>query len=319
MTRQIKRFAIAALALVLMVSIPGRSSEIHVAAASGDVSRIKYILARDADKVNSRDREGVTPLHYAAAGGKNEAVLALLEKGAEIDAAAFSGATPLYLAAAEGNTETVRLLVRKGAEVVKSDKMGCAPVHAASGNGHLETVKFLVEKGARAEALCHKLNAAELAHALGYRDTVSFLESQGAKLRLHDSEVVREVGKLRQSEAIMNLKSLCTLQHAYHEKYKTYAPEFRLLDFKPAGNTRHAFFLDGDTIQPSIEGPFRLSREQRAFLNVSDRGFTALAAGNVDKDPDPDVWLINHDRNVKPLQNDVEEKAEKQDQETSNK
>ncbi len=295
------------------MSVSGRSAQIHVAAASGDVSRIEYILAHSPDMVNATDRDGVSPLHYAAAGGHREAVQALLDKGAEIDAAAFSGTTPLYLAAAEGELATVRLLLQKGADVVKTDEMGCAPVHAAAGNGHIEIVKLLVNRGARPEALCRSLNAAELAYALGYDDTVTYLKSQGVKVRSADPQVLRKISKLRQSELIVNLQRLCTLQKAYHQKHHAYSSTFRDLGFAPPGNTRHALFLPDEILQPRIGGPFQLSDKRSSMAEAGEKGFTALAAGDVDGDEGRDVWLVNDAQQATNLEDDVEEDMDKED------
>jgi len=306
MKRKLKRASLAAAALCFLFSLPGISAEVHVAAAEGDVSRLEYVLARDPDMANARDREGVSPLHYAASGGHEKAVLVLLEKGAKIDANTFSGATPLYLASAKGRTATVRLLIENGAAVNNTDKMGCIPLHAAAGNGHIDTVKLLIKKGARPEETCRSLNPAELAYALGHDEIADYLKTAGAAVRLGEPEVVREIGRLRQSEIVINLQELNKLQHAFHEKRGTFAASFEEIAFETQGNTRHALFLPGDSIQPRLGGPFRLSASQRSMLGAGEQGFTALAAGNVDNDAAGDVWLVN-DAGVKNVEDDVEE------------
>ena len=62
------------------------------------------------------DREGWTPLHYAATGPRPPAVALLLEKGAAVDARAPNGNTPLMMAAMYGQEDSVKLLLAKGAD-----------------------------------------------------------------------------------------------------------------------------------------------------------------------------------------------------------
>jgi len=64
------------------------------------------------------DREGWTPLHYAAASGADDIAALLLARGARIDATsprASGSFTPLMMAAREGQQDSARFLLSKGA------------------------------------------------------------------------------------------------------------------------------------------------------------------------------------------------------------
>jgi ankyrin repeat protein len=62
------------------------------------------------------ERDGWTPLHYAATGPQPATVAWLLERGARVDARSPNGTTPLMMAARYGSEESVDLLLRRGAD-----------------------------------------------------------------------------------------------------------------------------------------------------------------------------------------------------------
>jgi ankyrin repeat protein len=65
------------------------------AAQRGDVAEVKAIVHSHAEFIHQRDQFGATALHHAAFGGHRGVVQALVEQGAEINAADSQfGATP---------------------------------------------------------------------------------------------------------------------------------------------------------------------------------------------------------------------------------
>jgi ankyrin repeat protein len=68
------------------------------------------------------NRPGWTALHYAAAAGERDIVKLLLARHASIDAASPTGTTPLMLAAREGQEEVVKLLLEEGADAALKDQ-----------------------------------------------------------------------------------------------------------------------------------------------------------------------------------------------------
>lgn len=83
-----------------------------MAALRADIEAMKTLLARGAQV----QREGWTPLHYAASSPSDHPVRLLLELGAPIDARAPNGNTPLMQAARYGTEGSVALLLEKGAD-----------------------------------------------------------------------------------------------------------------------------------------------------------------------------------------------------------
>lgn len=91
-----------------------------MAALKGHVEWMQRLLSRGAKP----DKEGWTPLHYAATGPEFGAVALLLERGVRIDAASPNGSTALMMAAQYGPEESVALLLERGADASLRNRRG---------------------------------------------------------------------------------------------------------------------------------------------------------------------------------------------------
>ena len=99
--------------------------EFSVAGWNGMLGDLKRILAEHPDAVRwTDDRSGMTALHGAAAQCKTEAILFLLENGAEINARDDKGRTPLMHAAGNGGRDHLQPLLDAGADIAAVDKEG---------------------------------------------------------------------------------------------------------------------------------------------------------------------------------------------------
>ncbi len=91
-----------------------------MAALRGHAHWVQRLLERGA----ALEREGWTPLHYAASGPGTEATALLLDRGARIDAPSPNGSTALMLAARYAPEETVDLLLTRGANPKQRNQQG---------------------------------------------------------------------------------------------------------------------------------------------------------------------------------------------------
>ncbi|XP_005370373.1 B-cell lymphoma 3 protein [Microtus ochrogaster] len=99
--------------------------------------------------LEARNYEGLTALHVAVNTGCQEAVLLLLERGADIDAVDIkSGRSPLIHAVENNSLSMVQLLLLHGANVNAQMYSGSSALHSASGRGLLPLVRTLVRSGA---------------------------------------------------------------------------------------------------------------------------------------------------------------------------
>src|SRR6185295_4303611 len=67
---------------------------------------------------------GATPLHFAAEAGNADAINALLNAGADVNAKeSENGQTPLIFAASAGNVDAMKALIKHGADVNMPSKV----------------------------------------------------------------------------------------------------------------------------------------------------------------------------------------------------
>ena len=82
----------------------------------------------------------------AASYGHLDICRLLIDKGAQVEAKDRNGWTPLHWAAHQGHVETVRLLCDRGADVEVRDYRGWRPLHQAVQSGCISIMKELIEE-----------------------------------------------------------------------------------------------------------------------------------------------------------------------------
>jgi uncharacterized protein len=155
---------------------------------------IQKALSGGAD-VNTKDREGMTPLMHAALRGNPDIVDLLLQKKARVDVTDIFGVTALMQAAWAGHTVIVGKLMACGADpdlqstidIPRLKKKGVNALIGACMNGNLEVVKLLLARDAKVNQQdAEGQTALIFASKNGYPDVVELLLSQGAKTEIKD-------------------------------------------------------------------------------------------------------------------------------------
>lgn len=123
-------------------------SGLHKAAAEGDLGSIKSNLA-DGAVVNGRDAMGRTPFHVAAYQKQQDAMRALADAGADVNALEHQAYDAVTIAAVADDVETLKVAIALGNKAVNitSPYEGTALI-AAAHLGHDEVVRILIEAGA---------------------------------------------------------------------------------------------------------------------------------------------------------------------------
>ena len=131
-------------------------------------------------KVNARDEDGRTPLHWAAAHSTTPAVVkALLDAGAELSARDKDRATPLDLAARYSRTPAVvKTLLNAGAELNARIEGEIMPLHVAAARSETPAVvQMLLDAGANLNARTAGNGGTPLHWAARHSTTPAVLET----------------------------------------------------------------------------------------------------------------------------------------------
>ncbi|MGD8539919.1 MAG: ankyrin repeat domain-containing protein [Candidatus Aminicenantes bacterium] len=192
------------------------SDEIHDAAKKGDLEKIQKILRENPELLDTPDKSGFTPLHWAVIYGKKDMIEYLIGRGADIkghrealrgwtplQAALFAynndvadllvthgalndldreeGLTYLYQAASSGNASLIDKLVEKGMPATAQNKYGDTPLHKVAIKGHISAAEALLKNGADIDAKNLKGEAPiHVAELSGQAKMVAFFEGEGA-------------------------------------------------------------------------------------------------------------------------------------------
>jgi uncharacterized protein len=157
-----------------------------MAGRTGQIERVKALLA-DGAKVDSRDRNGDSPLNMAASKGNAALADTLITAGADVNLANLAGVTPLMGAAFSGNAELVRKLLAAGAKLEPVDRVKKNAATYAAGNGCTECLIELLRVGTQVNApLENDLTLLMWAAAYGGESSVRLLLARGADRNLKD-------------------------------------------------------------------------------------------------------------------------------------
>lgn len=148
--RQARNTTLVFVIHVLIATAVG-AGEIHTAAASGDLNKVRSLLDAAPQLLESTDGDGNTPLISACWGPpanipQETVARFLIDKGANINARNTSGGSPVYFSLR--SYDLTQRLVARGAEVNIRAYGGLTPLHQAASTGGLAVAKLLIDHGA---------------------------------------------------------------------------------------------------------------------------------------------------------------------------
>ncbi|XP_077994497.1 uncharacterized protein LOC144448217 [Glandiceps talaboti] len=210
---------------------------LHKAAEWGHLDVVKYFVSQCHFDVNMRSRDGITPLHLAAAYGNTDTVMFLLDHKALISLQSHYRETPLFWAVAHGNVDVVKLLVQRGARAELQPQSASGPtdwnfLHVAASSGHADMCMYLLDRGFDMHSVTHKamemngyyaqgVNALHLAAGHGRQSVIKFLIESGADVDAKDSEnctplhYAAQFGYAKAVQELINCKANVNVQNQH--------------------------------------------------------------------------------------------------------
>jgi len=162
----------------------GIELSIFEAAATGQTSRVRALIAADATLLNSYAPDGFFPLALAVFFGNAETAAALLDAGADVNQQSRESMriAALHSACAARRLDLVQMLLSHGADPNARANAGLTPLHSAAGSGQVDLATLLLSAGADIH-MADDHGRTPLAFATERREEamVAFLRERGAK------------------------------------------------------------------------------------------------------------------------------------------
>ncbi|CAF0712711.1 unnamed protein product [Brachionus calyciflorus] len=174
---------------------PVQKEEAHESDVSDEGMHEIYIeivrlLCKFGARVNIKDTNQLTPLHYACRSNSHKAVEILLENQADVNSRDKNWQTPLHICSMYNSVECARLILPYILNIDASDKQGRSALAHACFNGHYEMVEILLENGANCNI--HDKQERKPIHwasFMGYCDLVELLLKNGADVNSLDKDL----------------------------------------------------------------------------------------------------------------------------------
>jgi ankyrin repeat protein len=133
----------------------GAILDIYEAAAAGRLRVLEEIIAGNPSQVNEYSPDGYPPLGLAAFFGHEKAVRLLLDRGADVNAAARNPqrVAPLHAAVAGPTPDIVEILLEAGADPNARQESDYTALHEAASRGLDRIVRVLITHGASKTAV----------------------------------------------------------------------------------------------------------------------------------------------------------------------
>lgn len=184
---KLSKFLVSLMIFFILPSVM-QAGEIHEASRDGQIENVKQLLILGVD-VNAKDKDGRTPLFYAAFKSNIALHKLLIAKGADVNAKDVDGHTPLHEAAFKDNIEAAKLLIAKGADINAKDKDGRTPLHRSTRHDNTELAKMLIAKGADVNAKDkYGYTPLYMTTDSGYIEFTKLLITKGADVNIKDKD-----------------------------------------------------------------------------------------------------------------------------------
>ncbi|HYD18561.1 MAG TPA: ankyrin repeat domain-containing protein [Patescibacteria group bacterium] len=236
------------------------------AASSGDMKELRYCLESLGYDINSKNGDGNTVTHLAAAAGQLEILQYLIARKPDLAARNKDGSAPLLSALTENKSKAALLLIAASADVNDHNDAYAYPIHWAAHHGDLDVVAALAEKGADLDARTGKeeRTASYFAAASDRGRVFEYLLAQGARIDIPDTS-----GATAESVAREKYPRLAAMIDAAKKPVAAAVTAPPANENKPASNETWTLMSD-TTIAKVAEMPV-LNRKITEIFNFESR------------------------------------------------
>src|SRR5678815_319497 len=192
--RHIVGLSFAAVFLLTM-ALAAANTDVADAAMRKDRAAVQALLQKGAN-VNAAQADGARAIHWAVYNGDLEMVKMLVGAGADVRVANREGSTPLWLASTNGDAAIIRALLDAGANPNESLPLGRTPLMLASRTGALDAMRVLIDRGANLNARDTERGTTPMMWAAdqGHAEAVRLLIERGADFSARSAPAVRGRG-----------------------------------------------------------------------------------------------------------------------------
>ncbi|XP_023776827.1 ankyrin repeat domain-containing protein 26-like isoform X5 [Cyanistes caeruleus] len=185
---------------------PDKQTPLHLACINGHADVVQFLVEKKC-KLNPCDKLNKSPLMKAVEHQHKDCAAILLEHGANHDHRDVNGNTALHFAVMVSSKSLVELLLEHGADINAKNKFGYTPLTLAVTENCEEMVKFLLQKGADVNAQDNIYRSPlTVATVSGNKKTMQLLLHHGAVLPESDMGLYlcQAFTKMVQNDVIAN-------------------------------------------------------------------------------------------------------------------
>lgn len=195
-----RKFSIILSFICLALFNAGGAVDVSSAIKNNDIQGLLFILKNvGAEKASEKGKNGVYPLHIAAALNKPEIIDILVSFNADVNVKTDNGFTPLHWAASRDSVEALRVLLNAGADPDTATPSGITPLHWAAGRNSTNALNLLLmhdssiysktSRGLRPLHWAVKKEAEEAAQLLAFIEVSDELDNEDIKIASFEPEI----------------------------------------------------------------------------------------------------------------------------------
>ena len=127
--------------------------------------------------INVQDQDGNTLLIYSIYNFNHDAVVMLLQRGANPNLSNDAGFSPIHLAATLNDHKAVKILVQYGADINILDKTGSTAAMYAASSNNIKTIEYLINHNANLDIMNHNgMNIIDFAKSSSNKNILDYLK-----------------------------------------------------------------------------------------------------------------------------------------------